>query len=98
VLIARLNSYCSPANAALRCPGMGLQWREDERANRLHCFNRPDDRDGGQVLAGEVALCGWVFDGAPAAGLRLVAEWRSPRGDRSICHDCNVKWERSYPH
>jgi hypothetical protein len=75
---------------------MGYQWLEDERANRLHCFGPPPD--GGQPRAGDLALCGWVFDGAPAAGLRPVADWRSPRGDRSICHDCNVKWERSRPH
>jgi hypothetical protein len=76
---------------------MDYQWREDERANRLHCFGpQPDSRQDDKVLPGAVALCGWVFDGVPAAGLRSVSEWRAIQGDRSICHDCNVRWERSH--
>ena len=75
---------------------MGHRWCEDERANRLHCFNPPpDDRDDDRVLAGDVALCGWLFDGTQGGGLRAVADWRTPRADRSICHDCNLRWERS---
>jgi hypothetical protein len=77
---------------------MGHQWCQDETADRLHCFNPPDDRRDDRILAGDVALCGWVFQGAARTGLRVVTDWRSPLGDRSICHDCNLKWERSRPH
>ena len=38
---------------------------------------------------------GNLFDGAQGGGLRAVADWRTPRADRSICHDCNLRWERS---
>ena len=41
------------------------------------------------------ALCGWIFEGVAVAGMTQIAEWRAVKGDRSICHDCNLRWERS---
>jgi hypothetical protein len=69
---------------------MGHRWCEDGTRNRLHCFEVKSDK----VATGTAALCGWVFAGVPAAGLTQAVEWRAVEGDRSICHDCNVKWER----
>jgi hypothetical protein len=76
--------------------GMGYQWREDERANRLHCFDVKRADADEQVVQGAVALCGFIFDGVPARGMTSTADWRAVKGDRSICHDCNVKWERNH--
>jgi hypothetical protein len=70
---------------------MGQRWCEDGKRNRLHCF----ETKAAEVAAGAVALCGWVFEGVTAAGLTEAAQWRAISGDRSICHDCNVKWERA---
>ncbi len=73
---------------------MGLQWREDEKRNRLHCFAT---QEAEPVAPGNVALCGWVFEGTISAGLISVAEWRAVQGDRAICHDCNIQWALRSP-
>jgi len=74
---------------------MGLQWREDEKQNRLHCFQTKPAGGTERVAPGDVALCGWIFEGVAASGMMEVAEWRAVQGDRSICHDCNLKWDRA---
>ena len=71
---------------------MGHRWCEDGTRNRLHCFELV--AADAKLAAGAVALCGWVLEGAAAVVLAETAQWRAPEGDRSICHDCNVKWER----
>jgi len=75
--------------------GMGHQWREDEKQNRLHCFETKLAGGTERVGPGDLALCGWVFEGAAASGMIVVAEWRAVQGNRSICHDCNLRWERA---
>jgi hypothetical protein len=67
---------------------MSHRWCEDRNRHRLHCFHT----DADEVAPGTVALCGWVLEGGAAAAL-IEMEWRAVSGDRSICHDCNVKWE-----
>jgi len=69
---------------------MGHRWCEDGERHRLHCF----ETKATEVAGGAVALCGWMFQGVAVAGLTETAAWRAVSGDRSICHDCNLRWER----
>jgi len=73
---------------------MGHQWCKDEKANRLHCFEMKPSGGNGKVAPGDVALCGWVFEGVAASGMTAVGDWRAVQGNRSICHDCNLRWDR----
>ena len=76
---------------------MAHRWREDKKASVQHCFDlEPMDPDE-KVSEGDKALCGWVYDGVEAGGMRTPYELRIQGHEVAICHACHLSWGRPQP-
>jgi len=76
---------------------MAHRWREDEKGNVQHCFDLQPDRDE-KVSKGDKALCGWIYDGVEASGMRTPYELRIQGREVAICHGCHLNWGRPRQH